>query len=342
MLLDSLSARTRRKERASILTFFESLRIGTFATSCGTPLSSPLSISAPASSLLILNPKQGSNVWEKWILHRLTNAVRLCNEGFKTYDFSQSTTAIYNFWLYELCDVYLESMKPSMKDESNIAQQESLRQTLYTCLDYGLRLLQPFMPFISEELYQRLPRRSSENYESICIAPFPKEVPEWQNEEVDKLVKFSQDIIRVTRSLRASFNLTKEKPKVSINLVDSDLMKNLAEYKEVIAFLGQASEVEFILNSQPPEGCAVDIVNETCQVYMMIKGLVDIKLEIEKLEKKKATTQGHYDRLFKTTQNAQYHKVPENLKAENTKKLEGFTQELDLASKMIENYKKFD
>lgn len=85
--------------------------------------------------------------------------MRLSNQGFQAYDFPAVTTAQYSFWLYELCDVYLECLKPVLNGVDQVAA-ESARQTLYTCLDVGLRLLSPFMPFVTEELFQRLPRRT--------------------------------------------------------------------------------------------------------------------------------------------------------------------------------------
>lgn len=105
-----------------------------------------------------------------WILSRLATAVDSSNKGFSTYEFTASTNALYNFWLYDLCDVYLECIKPIFQSGSDI-EKASARQTLFTCLDNGLRLISPFMPYISEELYQRLPRTAGPL--SICIAPYP-------------------------------------------------------------------------------------------------------------------------------------------------------------------------
>uniref|UniRef100_A0A8C6VJ20 valine--tRNA ligase n=1 Tax=Naja naja TaxID=35670 RepID=A0A8C6VJ20_NAJNA len=108
-----------------------------------------------------------------WILSRLSHAVELCDMGFQAYDFCGITTAVYNFWLYELCDVYLECLKPVFAGSDQAAIQTA-QNVLYTCLDAGLRLLSPFMPFVTEELFQRLPRRSpSSDPPSICVTPYP-------------------------------------------------------------------------------------------------------------------------------------------------------------------------
>uniref|UniRef100_A0A7N6A3U3 valine--tRNA ligase n=1 Tax=Anabas testudineus TaxID=64144 RepID=A0A7N6A3U3_ANATE len=145
-------------------------------------------------------------VSDRWILSRLSAAVGLCNAGFRAYDFPGITTAIYNFWLYELCDVYLESVKPvfSKAEEDNTSQRQAqvCRQTLYTCLEVGLRLLSPLMPFVTEELYQRLPRRQPQcDPPSICVTPYP--------DEVDCEMEFVMTVVKTIRSLRADYNLTK-------------------------------------------------------------------------------------------------------------------------------------
>jgi len=287
-------------------------------------------------------PAKGGSPWEDWILSRLNYAIIQANEGFKKYDFAQTTSAIYNFWLYELCDVYLESMKPIVQAATpDTRKLASSRETLYTCLDNGLRLLHPFMPFVTEELYQRLNRRESEVYESICIAAYPKEVHSWVNEQIEKEVKFSQDIIKAVRVMRASFNLTKERPKIYVNLHNEQLQKMILPYKEGITFLSNSEAAEIVVNQSTPAGCAVEIVNENCEVYLMIKGLVDIAAELDKLEKKKTKTEVDYDKLLKQTQGPNYHKVPDKLKQENTEKLSTLHQEIVTAEKAIASFKKF-
>uniref|UniRef100_A0A8K9Y0Q1 valine--tRNA ligase n=1 Tax=Oncorhynchus mykiss TaxID=8022 RepID=A0A8K9Y0Q1_ONCMY len=112
------------------------------------------------------------HVSDRWILSRLCTAVGLCNAGFQAYDFPAITTAIYNFWLYELCDVYLVRVcLPCLC----LPVSGVCRQTLFTCLETGLLLLAPIMPFVGEELYQRLPRRRSQDgHPSIHVTPYPE------------------------------------------------------------------------------------------------------------------------------------------------------------------------
>lgn len=140
-----------------------------------------------------LQPTGNESLVEKWILHKLNVASRELNRALEDRNFMNATTVVYGFWLYELCDVYIvsipsvskyrlvltrsqEAMKP-MTDESASAETRlSAQQTLYTCLDHGLRLLHPFMPFVTEELWQRLRRRPNDSTPSIMVSAFPVHV----------------------------------------------------------------------------------------------------------------------------------------------------------------------
>ena len=87
-----------------------------------------------------------------------------------------ATQCVYDFWLYELCDIYIEAMKPLSSETAEESVRRSAQDTLYTCLDLGLRMLHPFMPFVTEELWQRLPRRPEDKTISIAVSAFPESV----------------------------------------------------------------------------------------------------------------------------------------------------------------------
>lgn len=106
---------------------------------------------------------------ERWILHKLNKAVEQANSNIQDMNFIQATSAVYNFWLYELCDVYIEVCKTLIDQGAS----ETAAETLFTCLDEGLKLLHPMMPFVTEELYQRLPQRQLEQSPSICVCKYP-------------------------------------------------------------------------------------------------------------------------------------------------------------------------
>jgi valyl-tRNA synthetase len=110
-----------------------------------------------------------------WILTRLQETIAETNRSFAEYNLMAATSAIHSFWLYDLCDVYIEVVKPICAPEyPDQAARKTAQNTLYTCLEQALRLLHPFMPFVTEELYQRLPRRLTDQTPSIVVSPYPQ------------------------------------------------------------------------------------------------------------------------------------------------------------------------
>ena len=106
-----------------------------------------------------------------WILAKLNKAIVGINSSFERFEFGEATTYFYNFWLYELCDVYLEASKPIFAGNNEDLKIET-SSTLFTCIETGLRLLHPMMPFLTEELYQKLPSFPDKKV-SISIANYP-------------------------------------------------------------------------------------------------------------------------------------------------------------------------
>uniref|UniRef100_A0A6Q2ZNU4 valine--tRNA ligase n=1 Tax=Esox lucius TaxID=8010 RepID=A0A6Q2ZNU4_ESOLU len=210
--------------------------------------------------------EKAQGVSDRWVLSRLCAAVGLCNAGFQAYDFPAITTAIYNFWLYELCDVYLVTAHlfvcPSL-----FCQAAVCRQTLYTCLETGLRLLAPIMPFVGEELYQRLPRRQSQDASaSIHVTSYP------ETAEVDRQMDFVMTVVRTIRSLRADYNLTKTRADCYLQCIDSETVTLVEQYSLQIQTLSLSQTVQPVpATGAVPEGCAVAIASDRCTVNLMLK-----------------------------------------------------------------------
>lgn len=184
------------------------------------------------------NPLTGheSNM-DRWILSCAHSASTVINSAFKEYCFSHITETIYDFWFYKFCNTYLECIKPVLQAENNSESANAARQTLYTVVDIGLRLLHPLMPFITEELYQRLPRRSDENIISICVAPYPAaEEFKWsQDKELEEEVEFMESIAHNVRSVRTEHNLLKTKVPLYLKFDSTHLEKKMQSYITIIS-----------------------------------------------------------------------------------------------------------
>nr|XP_028575627.1 valine--tRNA ligase isoform X1 [Podarcis muralis] len=287
-------------------------------------------------------PSGSESLIDRWILSRLSHAVELCDAGFQAYDFPGITTAVYNFWLYELCDVYLECLKPVFASPDEAAIQTA-RNVLYTCLDAGLRLLSPFMPFVTEELFQRLPRRSPSDPPSICVTPYPStEQYCWRDEGLDHTVDFALSIIRAVRSLRADYNLTKTKADCFLQCLDPGTARSVSCCSSYIRTLSSSNQVLVLEPGQaPPPGCAVAIASDKCTVHLLLKGLIDAEKEISKLASKKAELQKQILRLQERMGSPDYAaKVPAKVQEADAAKLKQSETELRKSEEAIENFKK--
>lgn len=253
-----------------------------------------------------------------WMLSRVSNAAKICDEGFAQYDFTAATTACYNLWLYDLCDVYLECIKPVFQNGTN-DEKSSAQRVLFKTLDVGLRLLSPFMPFITEELYQRLPRKN-QTHPSICVSSYPTalECP-WRNEEIEKDVDFAQKIVRTIRSSRATYLLpNKTKTEAFIVCSDESLKEKISQYLMMIGTLAYSH----LQIGEIPSGCAILTVSDKVQVHLLLKGLIDPQKELERLKKKEEQLKEAVQRLEQSMSATDYStKVPEEVQKMNDEKL---------------------
>jgi len=252
------------------------------------------------------------------------------------YDFPGITTACYNFWLYELCDVYLECLKPIFLG-SDSAAIETSRQTLYTCLDAGLRLISPFMPFVTEELWQRLPRRtaaaSAAAPPSICVAAYPEtDHPEGScsDEKIEEDVELMMSAVKTIRSQRSEYSLTpKQKTDVVLKCEDQRLVDTLNQFSIWIMTLASSANQVIGVDVEAPAGSAVATVNDKVAVFVVLKGLVDAEKEIAKLEKKKEEMAKTLGKLREAAAAAGYEeKVPEAVRKEKAEKMDQLEGEM--------------
>ncbi|XP_065085504.1 valine--tRNA ligase [Ochlerotatus camptorhynchus] len=288
----------------------------------------------------VLPDKTGfeSNI-ERWILSRMANCIDVSNKGFEKYEFAQTTSACYDFWLYDLCDVYLECLKPVFQSGTEEAKA-SARKTLYTCLNIGLKLLSPFMPFITEELYQRLPRADVDQVASICVAPYPElESCNWHNEQLEKDFEFVQRVAKVIRSARSDYNLPNKMKTEAFVLCSDDSTKDTLE-----SFIGDLTTMSYsqinLISEAPPAGCAILTVSGACVVHLMLKGLIEVDKEVEKLSKKKENLSSTVGKLEQAIGAADYdNKVPEEVRKNNQEKLDQSKIEIERIIAAIETLK---
>jgi len=289
---------------------------------------------------------------DKFILHRLNVAVNNVNDAIKRYSFGEATQAAYGFWLYDLCDVYLELIKPvcNVKAEEETSEtklaKEAAQQTLWVCLDNGLRMLHPMMPYVTEELWQRLPGRNAKDEPSICIAQYPVNDNDWCNPQAENDMELARKAIHAARSMRADYKLANNvRPQFFLKTATEEtaevMRKHFQDFVTLAKADGTSSEVLF--GKEAPAGCAMFSVNEDIQVHVQLKGLIDFEAEIKKLQSKQKDIEGRMDILNrKMTKEGYEENVPAKVKEANKSKYEGMVQEIEAIATAIKGMEKMN
>jgi len=278
---------------------------------------------------------------DKWILHRLNATITTVNSSFGDYELGSAAAAVYSFFYDAVCDVYLEAVKPIMNDKEEsdhvTASQAAVRATLYTVFDEGYKLIHPFMPYISEELWQRLPRRPGDLTESVCVATYPSADKSREAPEIDAEVAQVNKLANSCRSVQALYNITrKHKPLVTINVHVLSLQHLLSKYKNVVITLAFLGNLEVTMDSPTtPKGCATEVPDSTCEIYLHIKGLVDFNQEKTKMATKLKQTQDNKDELTARMNQGDYVYVPEFIKEQNVEKVSAYDREIASVTKAI-------
>jgi len=266
----------------------------------------------------------------RWILSRFSAASKAVNKSMTEFAFSTATTAVYAFWQYDLCDVFIEVIKPILQGTDAQAKCD-VRDALYVALEGGLRLLHPFMPFVTEELWQRLPRSLvCKDVQSIMLAPFPEGNQEWDSKHLEGEMDMIMSVAKATRSIRAQYDLLpKNKTMLYVVSDSAATARVVAAGKSEICTLSNSSELEITSRDSVPPGCLVSVVDGQTTAHVLLKGVLDAKVEIEKLKKKQDGVRKSIAGLEKTMSAKTYaEKTPEKVRTANDEKMEKLKSEL--------------
>ena len=269
---------------------------------------------------------------EKWILHRLNQATKEINESLEAREFSVVANTLYQYWFTQLCDTFIENSKFILTPETPEEQRRSAQQTLYTALEGGLLLMHPLMPFITEALWQKLPRRKGDTTESIMIARYPEFAPELDAPEQAEKYEFIMDISAGARSLLAQYNF-KEPGDLIVQTYSQSAFKAASEEKTSIKSLGgkQTGDVEVLPPSSdalPPTGCALQSINADAAVYLKIAGRANLEEELQKREKSIEDAKARAERSRKNMSGAGWEKASKETKNREEEKLQDAESEV--------------
>ena len=277
---------------------------------------------------------------DKWILSRLNTTCANCDAAWKVYDFSTVTNECYQFVLYQFCDVYLEMTKTVLRDGSE-DEKQAVRHCLYVCCDGFLRLLHPFMCFVTEELWQRLPRTPT-SPESIMIATYPLPRDEWRFEQAEATTNVVIDIIKACRSTKSEYKLLKNsRPALDICVSCQEEIDALSAFVNSIAYVAQIGNVTVKLSDgQLTPGCIAAPITTTVSMQLHLKDVVNVEEELEKLAKEVASLEKAIAAQEKAQATPTYERIPVEVREQNAKTQNERIHALEHAKMVMEGFRK--
>jgi len=217
---------------------------------------------------------------DKWILTRLNETIDQVTINTDKYEFGEAGRHLYNFIWDELCDWYIEMAKLPLYGDDESAKHMT-RSVLAYVLDQTMRMLHPFMPFITEEIWQQLPHEG----ESITVADWPKVRPEYHDEEAAQQMKQLVAIIRSVRNIRSEVNTPMSKQiKLLIQADSEKLVAELEHNRHYLEHFCNPSELVIATKVDAPEQ-AMSAVVTGAELFLPLDGLIDFAKEIKRLEK---------------------------------------------------------
>ena len=263
---------------------------------------------------------------DKWILSKVNKLAEEVTENMDKYELGIAVQKVYDFIWEEFCDWYIEMVKPRLYNEEDTTKAAAL-WTLKTVLGNALKLLHPYMPFITEEIYCTL--RPEE--ESIMIASWPERKAEWDFEADEEAVEIIKEAVRSIRNVRTGMNVPpSKKAKVFVVSEDEAIRETFENGKVFFGTLGYASEVVVQADKAGIDEDAVSAVTSKAVIYMPFAELVDIEKEVERLHKEEEKLNKELARVKGMLSNERFvSKAPESKVAEEKAKLEKYTNMME-------------
>jgi valyl-tRNA synthetase len=226
------------------------------------------------------NLPEDLSVVDRWILSRLQRVIDEIRKGIEEYRFNEASSAFYQFTWHEFCDWYLEMIKPSLLPEAGAETRENQRAVLLSVFETILRLSHPFLPFLSEEIWQSLPGERG----SIMTEAYPSADPDRADVDVEEDMGHLMEVVRAVRNIRSELNVPPAK-RVEVRLKGQrEDLGFLRDHEEIILRLARAGKVAYMDPEYIPVEDATAVVNDI-EVCLPLAGLIDFRKESQRLRK---------------------------------------------------------
>ncbi|MBQ6588150.1 MAG: valine--tRNA ligase [Butyrivibrio sp.] len=275
---------------------------------------------------------------DKWILSKLNNTVKEVTDNMEHYELGIAVQKVYDFIWDEFCDWYIEMVKPRLYNSDDAASHEAALWTLQTVLLNALKLLHPYMPFITEEIFCTM----QDEEESIMISEWPVYKDEWNFAADEKSIETIKEAVRGIRNVRTQMNVApSRKAKVFVVSDKDEVLDIFRTGKLFFESLAYASESVCQKDKEGIADDAVSVVLADTTVYIPFSDLVDLSAEIERLTKEQKKLEGELKRSQNMLSNEKFlSKAPAEKIAEEKEKQQKYQQTYDQITERLAQLQK--
>ncbi len=275
---------------------------------------------------------------ERWIVSCLHRVVKEVEEAFREYKFNELSHHIYQFIWHEFCDWYLELIKPALYQKDDTVAKRSTQHTMVEVLAASLQLLHPLMPFITEEIWQKLPSTQG----SIMVSSYPRYNPEKIDEDAEAKMSLIIEVVNSVRNIRWEMNVS---PSQMVEVVllshNSKSLEILAQYKMYIENLARANRITITQRGERPRAAATAVAQDV-EIFLPLEGIIDFTEEEKRLQKEIAKIDEELVFLTKKLANENFlSRAPEAIIEKERLKTRELREKRDTLEEGLNRIKKF-
>jgi valyl-tRNA synthetase len=270
---------------------------------------------------------------DRWILSRQSRAAREVTDAFEKFRLQECALRGYEFFWGELADWYLELVKPRLRGDMGEESRRAAQATLAQALDGAMRILHPVMPFITEAVWQKLPR-AADAEASLIVARWPEPRPEWEDEAAERAIEELQAVIGAVRTLRGEYGI-QPAARVPLRVVASDSVRGILEAsRRALRDMARVEELTF--GSGNGEVGASAVLRSGTELFVPLAGVIDLDRERTRLREELGRLDGQIGGTEKKLANESFvARAPENVVAYERDKLASFREQREkLAAKL--------
>lgn len=259
------------------------------------------------------NPKENLSIADRWIVSRLNKTALSVNRALETYQFHEAVQLLYHFFWDDFCDWYIELVKDEITSEAINTRRDAARSRILTVLEQALRLLHPFMPFLTEELWQKLPGVSNELHnaayksaaQTIMLADYPRGEANLIDDLAMREMQSVIDLISKVRNIRAEMNIKpSDKPAIHV-AANAETQKIFLQNEAQILKLARAESLVLAGTLDVPKASAKAVI-ANAEIAVPLEGLIDFEKEIARLENQVNKLETERQRLNGQLSNANF------------------------------------